>query len=116
MIIGLLLHFAVAGFTIFLGLPLALLPHLTSKQKGFLNAFALGILIFLIIDVFSQSWESAESATEDAFAGNASWGDVTLDLIALFGDLTIGLLALAWYERKAMTDRVPNILTLENRN
>lgn len=105
---------AVAGFTIFLGLPLAVLQHLSHRQKGFLNAFALGILIFLIIDVFGQSWESAENAAADALAGKVSWGDATLDLIALFGGLTIGLLGLALYERKAMTERFPNILTLAN--
>ena len=105
---------AIAGFTIFLGLPLAVLPHLSPRQKGFLNALALGILIFLIIDVFSESWESASSAAEDAFVGKASLGDAILDFIALLGGLSIGLLGLALYERKAMTDRFPEILSLEN--
>lgn len=50
----LLLLGAIAGFTIFLGLPLAVMKNLSMKTKGFLNAFALGILVFLIIDVFSD--------------------------------------------------------------
>jgi ZIP family zinc transporter len=105
---------AVSGFTIFLGLPLAILPHLSPRQKGFLNAFALGILIFLIIDVFSQSWEYASNTAKDAFAGKASWGDAIFDFMAFFGGLVIGLLGLALYESKAMTNRFPDILSLEN--
>lgn len=105
---------AVAGFTIFLGLPLAVLPRLSPRQKGFLNALALGILIFLIVDVFGEAWESSATAAKEAFDGKASWGDATLDFIALFGGLAIGLIGLALYERKAMTDRIPNILSLEN--
>lgn len=110
----LLLLGAIAGFTIFLGLPLAVLQHLSHRQKGLLNAFALGILIFLIVDVFSKSWESASNAAKDAFAGKSSWGDATLDLVALFGGLAIGLLGLVLYERKAMTNKFPDILSLEN--
>jgi zinc transporter, ZIP family len=50
----LLLLGSIAGFTIFLGLPVAALQHLCIKKKGFLNAFAIRILVFLIIDVFSM--------------------------------------------------------------
>lgn len=110
----LLLLGAVAGFTIFLGLPLAVLPHLSSRQKGFLNALSLGILIFLIIDVFSESWESTATAAEEAFDGKASWGDAIFDFIAFFGGLAIGLIGLALYESKSMTNRFPDILSLEN--
>ena len=50
----LLLSGSIAGFTIFLGLPVAALQHLSPKKKGFLNAFAIGILVFLIIDVLAM--------------------------------------------------------------
>ena len=110
----LLLLGAVAGFTIFLGLPLAVLPHLSHRQKGFLNALALGILIFLIIDVFNESWESTAETAKKAFVGNASVGDAILDFIAFFGGLVIGLISLALYERKTMTNNFPEILSLEN--
>ena len=110
----LLLLGAVAGFTIFLGLPLAVLPHLSPRQKGFLNALALGILIFLIIDVFNESWESTAEAAKEAFVGNAAWGDAILNFIAFFGGLAIGLIGLALYEKKTMTNNFPEILSLEN--
>ena len=105
----------VAGFTIFLGLPLASLRHLSSTQKGFLNAFALGILVFLIIEVISHAWEAAEDATVEAYAGEASIGDAVLSMVALFGGIGIGLLGLVLYETRWMTTKnFPQILTLEN--
>ena len=105
---------SIAGFTIFLGLPIAVLQNLSSLKKGFLNAFALGILIFLIIDVFSHAWESASGAASAAFAGKASTGDAIIDLAALFGGIAIGLLGLVWYETKMMKKSFPQILSLEN--
>src|SRR5690242_17275158 len=98
----LLLLGSIAGFTIFLGLPVAALQHLSIKKKGFLNALAIGILVFLIIDIFSHAWESASTAASDAFAGKASVGSALLDLLAMFGGLAIGLLGLVWYESKYM--------------
>ena len=62
----LLLLGAIAGFTILLGLPLAVLQNISARKKGFLNAFAIGILVFLIIDVFSHAWESVEETASDA--------------------------------------------------
>ena len=111
----LLLLGGVAGFTIFLGLPLASLQHLSSTKKGFLNAFALGILVFLIIEVISHAWESAEDATLEAYAGEASMGDAVLSMAALFGGIGIGLLGLVLYETRWMTTKkFPQILTIEN--
>jgi len=98
----LLLLGSIAGFTIFLGLPVAALQHLSIKKKGFLNAFAIGILVFLIIDIFSHAWESTSTAAADAFAGKAPIGSALLDLLAMFGGLAIGLLGLVWYESKYM--------------
>ena len=72
------------------------------QKKGFLNAFAIGILVFLIIDVFSHAWESTEEAASNALAGKTSFVDASLALLPLFGGLGIGLLGLTWYENKFM--------------
>ncbi|MGB7638278.1 MAG: hypothetical protein WBL88_11985 [Nitrososphaeraceae archaeon] len=80
----------------------AALQHLSPKKKGFLNAFAIGILVFLIIDVFSHAWESTSTAASDAFAGKAPIEGAAFDLLAMFGGLAIGLLGLVWYETKHM--------------
>jgi zinc transporter, ZIP family len=98
----LLLLGAIAGFTIFLGLPLAVIQNLSLKKKGFLNAFAVGILIFLIIDVFGHAWESMEESVNNAFTGKASLSTAIFSLFAMFGGLGIGLLGLTLYESKYM--------------
>jgi zinc transporter, ZIP family len=110
----LLLLGAIAGFTIFLGLPVARLQNLSSKKKGFLNALALGILIFLIIDVFNHAYETASNAVTGAFSGKGSTGDAVVDLAAMFGGIAIGLIGLVYYETKVMTKKFPQILSLEN--
>jgi zinc transporter, ZIP family len=81
-------------------IPVAALQHLSPKKKGFLNAFAIGILVFLIIDVFSHAWESTSTAASDAFAGKAPIEGAAFDLLAMFGGLAIGLLGLVWYVTK----------------
>ncbi len=110
----LLLLGAIAGFTIFLGLPLAVMRNLSATKRGFLNAVALGILVFLIIDVFSHGWETASDAANDAMAGKIPIGNAAIDLIALFGGLAVGLLGLSWFEHKTITKNVPQILSLES--
>ncbi len=105
---------AIAGFTIFLGLPVAALQNLNSKKKGFLNAFALGILIFLIVDVFSHGFEAASNAATDAVSGKGSIDNAIIDLAALFGGIAIGLIGLVAYETRLMTKRFPQIISLEN--
>ena len=90
-----------AGLTIFLGLPIAVL-RVSSIVKGFLNAFAVGILIFLIVDVLSHAWQFTEDAAVDAFAGKAPLGVAVLDLLAMFGGLAVGLLGLTLYGRRYM--------------
>ena len=94
---------AIAGFTIFLGLPLAVLQNVSSRKKGFLNAVAIGILVFLIIDVFGHAWDTASSAAASAYLGGTQVGDAILELLALFGGIAIGLLGLVFYEAKYMT-------------
>jgi len=105
---------SIAGFTIFLGLPVVRLQNLSSRKKGFLNAFALGILVFLIVDVFSHAWSSSEEAVINAFAGKMLMSNAVLDLVALFGGIAIGLIGLVLYETKMMRRSFPQILSLEN--
>lgn len=98
----LLLLGALAGLTIFLGLPLAAIGGMSQRRKGFLNAVATGILIFLTVDVLSHAWRSAEDAAAGAFAGTAPIADAALSLAAMFGGLAIGLLGLTFYGKRYM--------------
>lgn len=90
---------AVAGLTIFLGLPVMYMK-VSDRTRGFLNALAVGILMFLIVDVFSNAWEATRSTAVSAFQGTASMSDASTDLVLMIGGLTVGLLGLVAYERR----------------
>ncbi len=96
----LLLLGAIAGLTIFLGLPMALLQNVSRMKKGFLNALAMGILVFLITDVLSAAWQPTKLAAVTGYMGKGSVADAVIDLLALFGGLGLGLLGLALYEQR----------------
>jgi ZIP family zinc transporter len=93
-----------AGFTIFLGLPVALLG-ISERVRGFLNAFAVGILMFLIVDVFSHAWDQTTNAAVSAFGGLGPVSTAYADLALMFGGITIGLIGLVAYERTYMGKR-----------
>ena len=63
---------AIAGGTIFLGLPIGRLQNLSGAVRAGLSALATGILIFLLWDVLSGAVEPIESAL-----GDRHWGDFT---------------------------------------
>ncbi|GAA1952532.1 ZIP family metal transporter [Catenulispora subtropica] len=56
---------AIAGFTIYLGLPLGRLRSPLPRLRALLNAVAIGILLFLLFDVLSHAWEPVDSALSD---------------------------------------------------
>ena len=52
----------IAGATILLGLPVGRLQRATPQLKLFLNATAVGVLLFLVWDVLSAAWEPIDAA------------------------------------------------------
>lgn len=104
----LLLLGSIAGFTIFLGLPLARLQNVSARRKGFLNAIAIGILVFLIIDVFGHAWDSTGDVAQATFSGKIPLGTGIPTILALFGGLAIGLLGLVFYEKRYMSGKKSN--------
>jgi ZIP family zinc transporter len=88
---------AIAGFTIFLGLPVARLRRLSKSWQAFLNALATGILVFLLWDILSKANEPIAAALDVARKGQAS--DFA-NLLALFvTGIGLGLLGLVYFER-----------------
>ncbi|MEY9967261.1 ZIP family zinc transporter [Streptacidiphilus sp. MAP12-16] len=53
---------AIAGFTIFLGLPLGRLKKPMPRLRAMLNATAIGILVFLLWDVLDHAWAPIDVA------------------------------------------------------
>src|SRR6266568_2857292 len=60
---------AVAGATIFLGLPVARMRGLPKPVQGFLNAFATGILVFLLWDILTHAAGPVEVAIKQGNGG-----------------------------------------------
>jgi zinc transporter, ZIP family len=87
---------AVAGFTIYLGLPFAKIKQLPVPMQSFMNALATGILVFLLWDIITKAVEPIEAAMADAHAGSPSTFSLLLTLFVLgFG---VGLLGLVYFE------------------
>ena len=84
---------AVAGLTIFIGLPMGRLHDVGQGFKAFLSATATGILLFLFWDVLKTAIGPVEDALNASNWGRFSW------LAALaFGGFAIGLLSLVYYD------------------
>jgi ZIP family zinc transporter len=90
----------VAGFSIFLGLPVARVRRLSPTLQGFLNALALGVLLFLLWDILSHASTPLESGLAGVRQGRPG---AFLTLLAIFaGGLGVGLLGLVYFNRKLL--------------
>jgi zinc transporter, ZIP family len=88
---------AMAGATIFLGLPVGRLRNLTTRTQAILTAGAAGVILFLIWDVLAQAIEPVEASLGDASSGEAPVSDFVRDGGALAISLAVGLLSLVWF-------------------
>jgi len=90
---------AIAGGTIFLGLPMGRMRRPAPRMRVLLNAIAVGILIFLVWDVLSAAWEPLDSRLSAIHEGSGGIAPA-VGYGALFaGGLAVGLLSLVAYER-----------------
>lgn len=91
---------AIAGFTIFLGLPLGRLRAASVTVRALLNATATGVLLFLLWDVLAHAVEPVEAAltavTQD---GTGSWARFGVLAAVAVASLVVGLMGLAYYEQ-----------------
>jgi ZIP family zinc transporter len=90
---------AIAGLTIFLGLPLGRLHSVKRGIKVFLGAVSAGILVFLLFDILSHATEPVEEALSAANGGKGSWGSFAAFATTYTVGLGIGLLSLHYGER-----------------
>jgi ZIP family zinc transporter len=90
---------AIAGLTIFLGLPIGRLRDPAPRLKAFLNATAIGVLLFLLWDVLSKGWQPVADAMTAARTHKGTWPHFS-GLAAVFAIcLTLGLVGLVYYDR-----------------
>jgi ZIP family zinc transporter len=89
---------AIAGFTIFLGLPIGRLRSPAPRLRVALNAVAIGILVFLLWDVLGHANEPVETALLAAKDGSGTWVRFG-GLAAMFaGGIAVGLVGLVYYD------------------
>jgi zinc transporter, ZIP family len=84
---------AIAGLTIFLGLPIGRMQNVSPNVKAFLSSTATGILIFLFWDVISGAVDPVETALKVGHGGRFAW--LAFVLTAGF---SVGLLSLVYYD------------------
>src|SRR5260370_1277073 len=88
---------AIAGFTIFLGLPIARLRSPRPVWQAFLSAAATGILLFLLWDILSKAKEPIDTALGAAREGE---GAAFVGLVVLFCvGVAVGLIGLVYLDR-----------------
>jgi zinc transporter, ZIP family len=92
---------ALAGFTIYLGLPVARLRLRTKMIQNLLNALALGVLLFLVWDILSKAMEPIGEALK-AGTKSGQWGPFgSLVFMLVFG-LAVGLVGLVTFHDTAV--------------
>lgn len=85
---------AIAGLTIFLGLPVGRVRGLSAMWRAVLNAGAAGVLVFLLVETVAHAFEPVEEAVEEK-----EWAEFLLRgpiFLVAFG---VGLLSLVYYDR-----------------
>ncbi len=88
----------IAGFTIFLGLPVARLRNVSRPVQGFLNALATGILIFLLWDILSKANGPVDKALDELHKGAV--GNFALLVTIFAGGIALGLLSLVFFNSR----------------
>jgi len=84
---------AIAGATIFLGLPIGRMQNVSAATKAFLASVATGVLIFLLWDVLSGAVEPIEAALTAGQDGTFLWR-----AFLLLAGFTVGLMSLVYYD------------------
>ena len=96
----------IAGVTILFGLPIGRLRRPAPSLRALLNATAIGVLLFLVWDVFSLAWVPIDEALASVHAGKGGLGAAAGYGVLFAGGLAVGLLSLVYYE-SWMVRRIP---------
>jgi ZIP family zinc transporter len=91
---------AIAGLTIFLGLPFGRVRNPSLGLRVFLNGMAIGIRLFLLWDVLAHAVEPVEEAlTEVALDQSGTWARFTELAATVIVGVVVGLMSLVYYDR-----------------
>jgi ZIP family zinc transporter len=91
---------ALAGFTIYLGLPVGRLQLLSARARVALAMFSVGILAFIFVDVLGHSFGIVEGALDKFKDGGGSFGHLAALTLMLVGGFAAGSAGLGIIERR----------------
>jgi zinc transporter, ZIP family len=101
---------AIAGATIFLGLPVGRLRNLSTRTQALLTTGAAGVILFLIWDILTAAVEPVESSIVAASHGEGA-ADVAVNLAAFALSIGFGLLSLVWFASRVRKRRAEGLST-----
>jgi ZIP family zinc transporter len=100
---------AIAGATIFLGLPVGRLRNLSTRFQAILTTGAAGVILFLIWDILGQAAAPVEVSIEAASHGEGPTSDVLLNAGAFGLSIAVGLLSLVWFASRVRRRRAEGL-------
>lgn len=100
---------ALAGFTIFLGLPVGRLQSLSPRTRVALAMFSVGVLVFLLVDVLAHGFEIAEEAVVAFKDGDGSFLHAAWLTLLLVGGFGLGSAGLGITERRLRAGNAPPV-------
>ncbi|MFZ1700900.1 MAG: ZIP family metal transporter [Pyrinomonadaceae bacterium] len=86
---------AIAGITIFLGLPIARWRGASERLRGVLTLASAGVLLFLVVEVGYHAMEAVETSAKAGAVNSA-----ILQGFILVAGFAVGLIGLAWIEER----------------
>jgi ZIP family zinc transporter len=91
---------AIAGVTIFVGLPVGRIRNMSKAVAAFINAAAAGVLVFLLVETVEHAFVPVEHALEAVTVDSGgTWGEFAGKAALFVLALGVGLLGLVYYER-----------------
>jgi ZIP family zinc transporter len=96
---------ALAGFTIYLGLPFGRLQLLGARGRVAVAMFSVGVLAFIFVDVMEHALAIVDGAVEALKKGNGDLGSAVGLAALLGGGFALGLAGLAMTERRLRSVR-----------
>jgi zinc transporter, ZIP family len=91
---------AIAGFTIFLGLPIARLERVGPRARVALAMFSVGILAFLFVEVMQHGFAIVEEPVEELRKGHGELSEAVGYALMFGAGLFAGLVGLTHFERR----------------
>ena len=98
---------AIAGFTIFLGLPVGRMRSENVRLKTFLTGVSAGILVFLLFDILEHATKPVEDAINAIRDSHHGYGHLAAVGLVYAGGIAVGLMGLLYVSRMWRRRRLP---------